>query len=217
MVIFDMDGVLVNTEPLYKQMNLGFFAELGVTINEAEYNSFIGIAANKMWEYIRNKGQLSNSIEELKSEEKQRKYALLSNKDLTPIEGIEPLLKALKQAKQKLAVASSSPRPNIDLILAKTQLQPYFDFVISGEQVNQGKPAPDIFLAVSHHMNIPPANCWMIEDSRNGTLAAKAAQMQCIGFKTPNSGNQDLTPADYIIHDFSLTTQKSLLSKITAF
>lgn len=210
-----MDGVLVDTEPLYKKMNLAFFAELGVAIDDEEYNSFIGIAANKMWAYVCQKGQLTQSIASLKAEEKQRKYQLLEQDELKPVNGIVDLLKALKQVGLKVAVASSSPRPNINLILDKTQLRPWFDFVISGEQVAKGKPEPDIFLAVAQHFQEPPAWCWVVEDSRNGSLAAKAAKMQCIGFQTPNSGQQDLSKADFTIEDFGVETREKILHWIT--
>lgn len=93
-------------------------------------------------------------------------------------------------------------KKNIDLILKKLDIEKYFDFVVSGEQVVKGKPEPDIFLKVADHYGRQPNDCIVIEDSTNGVLAAKAAKMFCIGYYNPYSGNQDLTKADLIIDNF---------------
>jgi beta-phosphoglucomutase-like phosphatase (HAD superfamily) len=94
-------------------------------------------------------------------------------------------------------------KKNIELILSKTKLLPYFDVIISGEDVQHGKPAPDIFLKAMHHFNESAENCIVLEDAKNGVLAAKAANMFCIGFQNKNSGKQDLSLADVIVHSIS--------------
>jgi beta-phosphoglucomutase family hydrolase len=203
LLIFDMDGVLLDSEPLYRDMNQAFFRELGADITEEEYEAFIGIAATKMWQYIKEKCSLSQTVEELKALEKERKHQTLRQTNLAPMAGILAFLEHLKQTGHTLALASSSLQKNIDLILSKLGIAHYFDLVVSGEQVANGKPAPDIFLKVAAHYNLHPAHCIVIEDSRNGVQAAKAAGMFCIGYYNPNSGNQDLSQADLIIDNFA--------------
>lgn len=202
LVIFDMDGVLLDSEPLYRETNLKFFNELGAHISHAEYDSFIGIAASTMWSRIKEKAPITHSVETLKSMERELKYSMLLQTDLRPIAGIPQFLQALKQGGYTLAVASSGQRKNIELILQKTGLASCFAYVVSGEQVPRGKPEPDIFLHVAHHFGVAPKNCFVVEDSRNGVLAAKAAGMFCIGFQNPGSGSQDLHQADLVITGF---------------
>ena len=202
MVIFDMDGVLIDSEGFYKDINYQYFEELGVTITEEEYKSFIGISASLMWGYIKEKGNLSEEVSVLKKGEKDRKYKYLAEKPLEAMPGIPALLPQLKKKNYALALASSSDRKNIEVIVQKLDITSYFDVMVSGEEVENGKPAPDIFLKVSKAVNIAPQNCCVIEDSNNGARAAKAAGMQCIGLRSPNSGHQDLSMCDLVIDNF---------------
>lgn len=198
-----MDGVLVDTEPLYVKMNKDFLQQHDAFVNDDEYNQFIGISAVKMWTYLQEKYHLPYSAQELIAMEKQAKYDILDATALTPMEGIIDLLEALKAMNYKIAIASSSMKKNIELILSKTKLLAYFDVIISGEDVQNGKPAPDIFLKAMHHFNQSPENCIVLEDAKNGVVAAKAANMFCIGFQNQNSGKQDLSLADVIVHSIS--------------
>lgn len=203
LIIFDLDGVLLDSEPLYMAMNQGFFAELGVEISDAEYQTFIGIAADKMWGYIKEKGNLPQPVQKLKELEKELKFNTLSEAALEPTPGVTDFLKYLKQQGYTLAIASSGLRKNITLILEKLRLAAFFDLVVSGDEVINGKPAPDIFLKVANHFRLAPEQCVVIEDSTNGVLAAKRANMHCLGFRNLNSGNQDLSRADRIFDHFT--------------
>lgn len=202
LIVFDVDGVLLDSEKLYQDMNQIFFKKLGANISVAEHQTFIGISATKMWAYIRDKFMLSQSVDELKELERELKYKTLKETNLAPTFGVVDFLEFLKQNGHTIAIASSGLRKNIDLILQKLDIEKYFDLVVSGEQVVRGKPDPDIFLKVADHYNIQPNECIVIEDSTNGVLAAKAANMFCIGYYNPTSGNQDLTKADIVIDNF---------------
>lgn len=203
LIIFDVDGVLLDSEPLYMDMNQRFFKELGAEITKAEYQGFIGISGTKMWTYIKEKASLSQTVDELKELEKELKHTTLKEATLVPTPGVIDFLEFLQQNGHTIAIASSGLRKNIDLILQKLDMEKYFDLIVSGEQVYHGKPEPDIFLKVAQHYNRPPEDCIVIEDSRNGVLAAKAANMYCIGYYNRNSGNQDLTKADRVITSFA--------------
>ena len=109
-----------------------------------------------------------------------------------------------------LALASSSPRRIIDLFTSKTSTQSYFEFLLSGEEVPNGKPEPDIFLEAARRLGAAPAECVVIEDSANGVQAAVAAGMRCIGFQNPHSGTQDLKMADLVVDHFGKEKKKIL-------
>jgi HAD superfamily hydrolase (TIGR01509 family) len=201
--IFDMDGVIVDTEPLYIKMNKDFLSQHNAFISDEAYNQFIGISATTMWDYLREKYHLPFTTNELIGLEKQAKYDILDKSPLKPIDGIVDLLDMLKSKNYRIAIASSSMRKNIELIISKTNLNGYFDCFISGEDIQYGKPAPDIFLKAMNHFHEIPENCIVLEDSKNGVLAANAANMFCIGFQNKNSGNQDLSTANRIVKSIS--------------
>ncbi|MEO7043744.1 MAG: HAD family phosphatase [Ferruginibacter sp.] len=202
LIIFDMDGVLLDSEKLYMGMNQIFFKKLGADISIAEHQTFVGMSANKMWMYIKDKFNLSHSVDELKELEKELKHTTLKETALVPTFGVIDFLEFLKQNGHTITIASSGLKKNIDLILQKLNIEKYFELVISGEQVAKGKPEPDIFLKVADHYGRQPSDCIVIEDSTNGVLAAKTANMFCVGYYNPTSGNQDLTKADIIIDSF---------------
>lgn len=199
LVIFDLDGVLLDSESLYKKVNFQLFSDLGVVITDEEYNSFIGISGAKMWDYIKKKGSLTQTIEELRVLERERKFEGLSSEALIPNPGLLDLLNELKKRGIPCAIASSGLMKNIRLILSKLDVEAYFSHIVSGEMPKNGKPAPDIFLLAADHYGISPENCLVIEDSRNGILAAKAAGMTCVGYINEGSGNQDLSKADLVV------------------
>ena len=107
---------------------------------------------------------------------------MLAHAQLVAMPGVERWIRWLHEQHIPIAVASSSPRALIDLIMEKTGLGAYFDVRLTGEEVEHGKPAPDIFLAAASQIGISPAHCLVIEDSRNGVQAAKSAGMRCIGY-----------------------------------
>ncbi len=213
-IIFDMDGVLLDSEKLYMDMNQAFFKRLGANISIAEHQTFIGLSATKMWNYIKEKANLQQSVEELKEQEKELKHVTLKETNLLPTVGVIDFLELLKRENFTIAIASSGLRKNIDLILQKLAMEKYFELIISGEQVERGKPEPDIFLKVASHYQRPPEDFVVIEDSTNGVLAAKMANMFCIGYFNPTSGGQDLSKADIIIDSFQDKKLFDLIEKI---
>lgn len=208
LVIFDLDGVLLDSESLYKQLNLELFHELGAHISDEEYNSFIGISGDKMWGYIKDKSGLSQSTSELRMLERERKYNGLLEHNLVPNPGLFELLNYISSKNIPCAIASSGLMKNVSLILEKLNVSSYFSHIVSGEMPQKGKPNPEIFLLAAAHYGISPNQCLVIEDSKNGTIAAKAASMTCVGYINEGSGNQDLSKADLIIS--SLTDQRLL-------
>ena len=203
-VIFDMDGVLIDSEPEYMEMNRRLFSELGIDFENSDFNQYVGMSSFKMWSGIKERYGLVQDVKDLIETERKQMFDILSSGKISePVKGIPELLKELRQNEIVLNVASSSAKINIELILNKLDLTKYFNFIVSGEEVKYGKPAPDIFLMVSDKCGIPPGKCLVIEDSSNGVTAAKSAGMKCIGFTNSGTNFQDLSGADFNVTDFN--------------
>lgn len=204
-VIFDMDGVIIDSEPFhYKVFKEYIRSKFDLTISDEEYSTFIGTTNQYIFATLQEKykflGDIATFIQEY--EEKCLHY-LLSTTTERPIKGVDVLVKNIHQNKIKLALASSSPKKVIDIVLDMFKLEQFFDVKVSGQEVANSKPAPDIFLRAAELLELFPEDCLVFEDSRNGVAAAKAAGMKCIGYYNPNSGNQDLSRADHIIESFA--------------
>lgn len=199
-----MDGVIIDSEPAYMEMNRKLFSDLGIDFENENYHEFVGMSSHKMWTRLKQNHDLQHDVEELIEYERKRMYEiLLSDRISEPVKGITDFLNILKQKEITICTASSSAKKNIELILSKLDLIKYFACIVSGEEVKYGKPSPDIFLMVSGKCGILPEKCLVIEDSSNGISAAKSAGMRCIGFKNSGTNLQDLSGADFRIMDFS--------------
>ncbi|NRY54880.1 HAD family hydrolase, partial [Clostridium acetobutylicum] len=118
------------------------------------------------------------------------------------IEGVDKLILSLKSRGIMMCVASSSRRKNIEIILKRVGLISYFEYIVSGSDVEKGKPHPEIFLRAASMFDDNILNFTVIEDTNNGVRAAKSAKMKCVGFSNPNSGTQNISSADIIVDNF---------------
>ena len=203
-VIFDMDGVLVDTEPIYIDINQRLLKKLGVRMTTKRLQSYVGLSSAHIWPEIRKEFGLQPSVKELMQlERSQLLHEMGTRAEIPLVKGVVTLIEKLQSLGFLLGLGSSSPRSVIDLILEKTDLRKYFDTVVSSEDVTNGKPAPDIFIAVAAKLGCIPVACVVLEDSPHGVRAAGAAGMKAIGFQNMNSGSQDLSEADLLINDFS--------------
>lgn len=215
-IIFDMDGVIIDSEPIHREVEQALFHKLGVDISPQDHHQFTGTASLEMWTEIAEKYNLSIPSEELTWQNNQDYlYKLLSMKQLPPVEGVQPLIRHLHQKGYKLALASSSSRDQIDLIVKGLQLEQYFSVRVSGAELPRSKPDPMIFLETATLTKSDPRQCCVIEDSFHGVTAAKAAGMKCIGYRNPNSGNQDLSQADAILDSFLSVQIEEILLEIS--
>jgi len=202
-IIFDMDGVLINSEPLHFDFESRLFESLGITVSREQHESFVGTTAKTLWTSIKQSNNIPFTVQELILKEQFEFLKYLENKEpIKLIPGVKKLIINLKFKGFHIALASSSPHRLINYVLDKTNIKECFQIKVSGDDVINGKPNPDIFLKAAELMKIKPANCLVIEDSKNGVLAAKQAGMKCIGYSNPGSGNQDLTAANFIIDSF---------------
>ncbi|MEM7101724.1 MAG: HAD family hydrolase [Bacteroidota bacterium] len=202
--IFDMDGVIIDSEPIHQALEHQIFGELGINLSHDELQAYVGTSAKNMWDDLIKRFNLDIKRDDIVLESRERYQAIIRQKtDLEPIEGVRDLMYQLLAENFKLLLASSASRSNINLVLEKFGMTDLFSHKISGDELPNSKPHPEIFLTAGKLAGTPPDQCVIIEDSRNGVLAAKAAGMKCIGYANPGSGNQDLSNADLVISKIS--------------
>jgi HAD superfamily hydrolase (TIGR01509 family) len=199
--IFDMDGVIIDSEPFHWDVNKKIFSDLGIKMSQREYRRYIGSSNTNMWTDLKKRYGLSQPLEALVSMQGAGNIDFLRENSFGPIEGVTELIQDLKKNGIAIGLASSSPHAAIDIVLKKFAFESYFSVVVSGEDFKNSKPAPDIFLKAALLLQIPPDKCVVIEDATHGVAAAKAAGMKCIGFANKNSWGQDLSRADLIVED----------------
>ncbi len=185
-VIFDLDGVLLDSEPLHVEATNQVLQRFGKHLTVQENAQFMGLADPEYWAaLLRYFGLEGVAIEPL-LREKARVYSnLVKTRPLKPFPGIPELLEALRHAGCRLAVASSSRLEDIETVLRRLGLRDFFDAVVSGEEVPRSKPDPAIFLEAARRLECNPENCVAIEDSLNGLRAARAAGMRAVAFNPP--------------------------------
>lgn len=202
-VIFDMDGVIVDTEPVHRYAYFQHFDELNIAITEEMYTSFTGNSTRNVFQNLKTIFNLEHDVEDLI----QRKRTIFNDafdtkEDLDLLEGVKDLIKDLHENGIQLIVASSASKVTIDRVFTRFGLHQYFTHIVSGEDFPKSKPHPAIFLHAASLSVAPKENCIVIEDSANGVKAAKAAGILCVGYNSIHSKDQDLSGADLIINHF---------------
>jgi beta-phosphoglucomutase family hydrolase len=203
-VIFDMDGVIVDSEPLHKAVERQMFVELGMDVTPARQHAFTGTSNAIMWTQLKAEYHLPESVETYVTMKEERFLRLLRiDTTITLIPGVEAVLHSLFERAIPVGLASSSSVENIKIVLERFNLNRYFRAVASGEEVPLSKPNPDVFLLAAKRIGVKATDCLVIEDSANGAKAAKAAGMFCVGLKVDEQNHQDLALADRVITSFS--------------
>lgn len=196
-VIFDMDGVLVDSEPFHVQTEKRMFRKMNLDISDEEHAGYMGTATDVMWKQIIGKRNLPIDIPEITELTiKEGLPYFYSLEKIDPMPGLIDLLEKLKSKNIPMAVASSSDPETIRIILEKSGLRKYFLQAVSSSEVGKSKPEPDVFLHAAKILGVLPENCVVFEDSKNGIKAAKAAGMYCIAYCGANSGEQNKILAD---------------------
>ena len=203
-VIFDMDGVIVDTEPVHRYAYYKQFEELNIEVTEAMYTSFTGFSTRNTFQTLKEQFQLEQEVEDLI----QRKRSIFNDafdtkEDLELLEGVRALIEDLHQNGIQLIVASSASKVTIDRVFTRFGLHDFFTHIVSGEDFPKSKPHPAIFEHAASLSIAPKENCIVIEDSTNGVKAAKAAGIFCVGYNSEHSKDQNLEEADRIINHFN--------------
>ncbi|MFQ3578939.1 MAG: hexitol phosphatase HxpB [Bacteroidales bacterium] len=201
-IIFDMDGVIINSEPLWKIAEKKIFSKLGVPVSEKEINESSALTVVELCEMFYEKfpwGEKNfKKIEELIVAEV---FQLIKTND-TEIPGVKNVLKFLRKKEFKLALASNSSHDLIEVVLNKVGVKEYFDFVASAEDVTKGKPDPEIYNYTAKSLGVVPEKCLVIEDSIVGVKSAKNAGMIVISM--PSS--EDFDKKEFELADLKISS-----------
>ena len=203
-VIFDMDGVIVDTEPVHHFAYYQHFNELNIEISDEMYRSFTGNSTRNIFQKLKAQFDLQDDIEDLILRKRHLfNEAFDLKEDLYLIEGVEELIKDLHSNGMQLIVASSASKVTINRVFTRFNLHQYFTHIVSGEDFPKSKPHPAIFEHAASLSVAPKENCIVIEDSTNGIQAAVSAGIFCVGYDSFHSKNQDLSQANIIIRHFN--------------
>jgi beta-phosphoglucomutase family hydrolase len=209
-VIFDLDGVIVESENAHVEAEQQTFLKYGVRIAAEELHRYTGTTAKVMFTELIRKYKLNTTFEEMFCQKENILFRLLEE-DAKPTKGIIALLGKLESKRIKLAIGSGSTKKQIKYVLSKLSIARFFNSVVGAEDILHSKPDPETFLRAANELDVNPSKCLVVEDSELGVEAAKRAHMKCLGYRNPNSGNQDLSKADIITDDFSKLNIATLL------
>jgi beta-phosphoglucomutase family hydrolase len=210
-VIFDMDGVIAETEHIHIEAEKQTMLKYGIKISEDELHKYTGTTARSMFTDLIKKYKLDTTFDRIFNEKERTLFKLL-DEDVQPTKDVIDLLHRLREIGIKLGIASSSHKRLVEYVLKKLKIIHLFDSVVSAEDVMNSKPDPEIFLLSADRLKVNPAECLVVEDSKLGVEAAKKAKMKCLGYQNPNSGNQDLSNADLVTDNFSKIDITKMLS-----
>jgi beta-phosphoglucomutase len=210
-VIFDMDGVIIDSNPYHKEAWLQFAEKYKVELKEEEVPEKIFGKTNTT--ALRDVFQREFSPEENEKlgEEKEAIYRELHEKDLAPIEGLRSFLEMLKQHQIPMAVATNAPVSNVNFIMDKTGLRHYFKIVIDSSSVKHGKPDPEIYLKSAEKLGVPPERCIVMEDSVPGAEAGIRAGMKVIAITTSHS-KEELSQTHLVIDAYQELSFEKLVA-----
>ena len=205
-IIFDMDGVIFNTQKLIFESEILLFQKMNLKISKKKHESYAGNTSWELWKNLKKEFYLKEDIKHLVYQHRKFGFEYIKKHGIFPVNGVEKLLINLNTAGIKIALATSGWQTRADWMLKSTNLYDKFDFIAYGDDVKNSKPEPDIFLYAAKYLNISNTECCVIEDSKNGVIAANKANIIVLGFNNPDSGNQDLSTANYIFNDFTKLT-----------
>ena len=203
-VIFDMDGVLIDSEPLWKIAEVAAFATAGIQITATELEQTVGLRIDEVVEFwCQQKGANSKLKEKIISGIMSEMVRLIFERG-SPLSGVHEALDFFKAAGVKIGLATSSYKVLLNATLKKLEISHFFNVALSAENLPYGKPHPEVYLQTAKALNISPQNCLVIEDSLNGVISGKSAKMAVVAVpENSHSMNEKLILADYIISDLT--------------
>ena len=209
-VVFDLDGVLVQTEELWDEVRSGLARERGARYDDEAQRAMMGMSSLEWSEYMHSELGVPEEPREI-SDEVVRRMEARYRERLPLIHGARAAVERLR-ARWPLGVASSSNRPLIDAVLELSGLARFFAATVSSEEVPRGKPAPDVYLEAARRLGVEPPRCAAIEDSHSGIRSAKAAGMRVIAI--PNASyppdEEALAAADVVLRCLQELTQEAV-------
>lgn len=213
-VLFDMDGVIVDTEPLHRKAYFKTFNQLGIEVSEELYTSFTGASTKRVCETLIQKFNLPQTFEEIAAIKRAHfKDYFYHDEEFDLIPGVRALIQHYYENGVTLILASSATMTTINMVFEKFELEKYFSGKISGADLKESKPHPEIFIKAAGMAHEEIENCMVIEDSTNGILAANRANIFCAAYKSLHTHNQDYSLANIVVSDYS----ELEVSKISKF
>ncbi|PQB07016.1 ABC transporter ATP-binding protein [Polaribacter filamentus] len=204
-VIFDMDGVIIDSEEIHKKAYYETFISIGADVSDDLYKTLTGSSTINAFQRLVTHFNLDLNPEELVLNKRKRYVSFFENDPtLHLVNGVEELIKYCYNKGFTLILASSSAMVNIDRVFNRFNLNQYFSAKISGAELTASKPHPEIFEKAAVLGNTPKKNCIVIEDSDNGIKAANDAGIFVFGYRNKMAKDQTLENADFVIDDFSL-------------
>lgn len=203
-VLFDMDGVIVDTEPLHCKAYYTMFEKVDIDVSRALYESFTGQSTIEICRQLCQQFQLSETPETLvKLKREAFKHLFEFDDSLAMIDGVLDIIKEYHSKGLTLVLASSASMNTINFVFDRFNLNQYFVAKLSGADLKASKPHPEIFINAAKASGFKKEECMVIEDSTNGIAAANAAEIFCVGFMSPHSKNQEYDEANLVISSFS--------------
>jgi HAD superfamily hydrolase (TIGR01509 family) len=200
-VIFDMDGVVLDSQAAANRALVEAAAKHGVRLNVSELEDLVGASEVQFWSYVKERYRLPSPIAFYAgSYDEDREIAAYDQTLLSP--GLIELLEKLRDANLQIAIATSGSRKRMNAVIDLYCLAPWLDVALCREDAEREKPAPDLFLAVVAALRVPPRTCLVIEDSARGIAAARAAGMFVLGFGAYCASDAHLAEADARIDSF---------------
>jgi len=212
-LIFDMDGVLVDTGEFHKKSWFALAERVGWKISEGQFWQTFGMQNPQIIPMVTDRSYTWDQIQSL-GEWKERRFRALSAGGVDLLPGVQRLIEQCKRAGFRVAVGSSGPRANVEMIVRATDIANQFDALVTGDDVSRGKPAPDTFLKAAEKLGVSPARCVVIEDAVQGVQAGKAAGAKVIAV-TNTRKREDLWQADRVLDSLEEITEKDLFLLIS--
>lgn len=214
-VIFDMDGVIIDSEPMHNKAYHNMFNEIGIKVSSELYESFTGRSTINVCKQLIDHFKLSQTPEKLVAlKRKHYKHFFYSNSKLCLIDGVLDLIKDYHGNGLTLVLASSAAMTSINQIFDRFDLNQYFVAKLSGGDLKQSKPHPEIFIKAAEATGFSRNECIIIEDSTSGIKAAQSAGIFCVGFDSYHSKNQNYSKANIVIKDFKDIAYKKAIKLI---
>ena len=198
--LFDMDGVIIDSEPIHSRVKMDTFRHFGLTFEESELARYMGRTSGAIFRDVIERARRTDITPEELTEYKHQHYLdILKSGRISPVKGTVELIRSLHDAGIPLGLATSSWSEVMNLVLDGLDIRRYFGSVISGGDLPASKPDPAIYRISAERLGVLPEQCMVLEDTASGILAAKRAGMYCIAYRNPNSGSQDLSLADRVV------------------
>jgi sugar-phosphatase len=210
-VIFDMDGLLVDSEPLWKRTVAKAYKRIGIDITSVHHREMAGRTTLENAEYFYSRHPWQGPTPQELADSIINDMLVLMKSESRLMPGVHHALQACKKASLPVAIASSSPMLLIDAVVDALKLREHFSHIYSAQFEPHGKPHPGVFLKVAGHFGVAPRDCLVFEDSPAGVLAAKAAGMKCVAVPHPaDKDNPFIRTADIIIDSLEEFNAKTL-------